>query len=118
MENEPKVTNAETTPLTPSPTPTTDVSGTPTLSKKTPVWVWILSGCLIVSILTMIIFGIIAYLGFKKAKHEINKQKPNFEQMQKDFEKAGKDAQEWQEQAEEIQKSMPTPEDLNYPMPE
>lgn len=118
MENEPKISDAAIEQPGSQKTQPSDNSTPTTSGKKTPVWVWILSGCLIVAVLTGLLFGLLGYWGFHKAKKEINKQKPNFEQMQKDFEKAGKDAQEWQEKAEEMQKSMPNPEDLKYPMPE
>ena len=118
MENEQKATDAETTPVTPTATPQATNPVANTDKKKPPVWAWILGGCLIIAIITAAIFGFLGYWGFKKAKHEINRQKPGYEQFQKDMEQAGKDAQEWQKQADEIQKSMPTPEDLKYPMPE
>lgn len=119
MENEPKISDAEVASSETKSTINNPVPPTgPNQNKKTPVWVWILSGCLIVSVLTMILFGLLGYWGFHKAKREIDKQKPNFDQMQKDFEKAGKDAEEWQKKAEEIQKTMPNPEDIKYPMPE
>lgn len=118
MENEQKVSEAQTTPAS-SPSANPSVNQAPnTGNKKTPIWIWLLGGCLIIAVITILIFGFLGYWGFKKAKHEINKQKPEFEQFQKDMEKAGKDAEEWQKQADEIQKSMPNPEDLKYPMPE
>lgn len=120
MENEQKSNDPQTPVVNnqPSPAPQSMTpEAAPVAPKKTSPWVWILSGCAIVLVLTMVVIGFLGWWGYQKAKVEIQKQQPGLEQFKENLEKAGKEAEELNKKAEEIQKNIPNPEDFNYPMP-
>lgn len=96
--------------------PETNIAA-PVISKQTSPWVWIISGCLIIIVLVIGTFIFLGWWGYHKAKNEINKHQPKFEQLQKDLEEASKDAEEFNKKAQEIQNSIPNPEDITYPAP-
>lgn len=124
MENEQKPSDLQTpsTNNQPAPTPQPVIQNTtpitPETGKKNSPWVWVISGCLIIILMSMGVFAFLGWWGFNKAKDEIKKQQPSIEQFKGELESVTKEAQEWEEAAKEIQDSMPNPEDLNYPMPE
>lgn len=113
MENETNQNNsAPTQPAAQNPAPATPQT------KKTSPWVWVISGCLIIVVLTMGVIGFLGWWGYHKAKDEIKKQQPNFEQFKGDLEEAAKEAEKWEKEAQDLQNNMPNPEDFNYPMPD
>ena len=75
-------------------------------AKKTPVWVWILGGCLGIIILGMLTSGIVIYLAAKKVKKELRENAPKWEQIQKD-------SAEFQKEMEKVQKEI----EKNQPQP-
>ena len=84
--------------------------------KKASPWIWIISGCLIIAVLTMVMFGVMLFWGYHKAKQEIKKQQPNIENFQNQLEQTGKNAEEWNKKTQELQKNIPAvPENLTYP---
>lgn len=118
MENEQKPNDPQA-PITnnqvaPQPAATSTVPAAP---KKTSPWIWIISGCAIILVLTIGVIVFLGWWGYQKAKVEIQKQQPGLEQFKENLEKAGKEAEELNKKAEEIQKNIPNPEDFNYPMP-
>lgn len=76
-------------------------------AKKTPVWVWILGGCLTIIILGFLVTATLGYLAAKKIKKEFRENAPKWEQM-------GKDAEEFQKEMEKVQKEI----EKNQPQPQ
>jgi len=113
MDNKQKETEITTQKLTP---PASD-QATVTVNKKTSPWVWVISGCLVIIILTMGMIGFLGWWGYQKAKKEIEKQRPGIEQFKDNLEKAGKEAEELNKKAQEIQNAIPNPDDSIYPTP-
>ena len=96
----------EQAPITPQPVVNqTPVSPTP--AKSTPVWVWILGGCLGIIILTMIAVGGFTWWAAHKIKNELKSAQPKLEQWQKDAEKMSKEAEKWQAEVEKMQNQIP-----------
>jgi hypothetical protein len=96
------------TPVVPpvvNPTPAPQV---PVPTKSTPVWVWILGGCLGIIILSMVAVGGFTWWAAKKVKQEFKNAQPKLEQWQKDAEKMSKEAEKWQEEVEKMQKELPS----------
>ncbi|KKP63499.1 MAG: hypothetical protein UR60_C0043G0009 [Candidatus Moranbacteria bacterium GW2011_GWF2_34_56] len=54
------------------------------IKKKTSLWVWIIGGCLIITLLTMSMIIFVGYWGYKKAKNELQNQNPNIEKFKND----------------------------------
>jgi len=78
-----------------------------TTPQKTPVWVWILGGCLGIIVLTMIAMGGFAWWAAKKVKQEFKENQPKLEEWSKDAQKMQQQAEEWQKEMEKIQNQMP-----------
>lgn len=90
-----------------SPAPAPQPMPTESPKKSTPVWAWVLGGCLIIIVLTMIAMGGFAWWAAKKVKNELQHAQPKLEQWQKDAEKMQKQAEDWQKQAEKMQNQIP-----------
>lgn len=99
----------EPTPVTPTPivnpAPVAQAPAPQTVTqavapaKSTPVWAWILGGCLGIIILLMVAVGGFTWWAAKKISNEVRDAEPNLEQFQKGAEKLQKQAEEWQKQA-------------------
>ncbi|HBI16714.1 MAG TPA: hypothetical protein DDY52_00950, partial [Candidatus Moranbacteria bacterium] len=87
------------------------------IKKKTSLWVWIIGGCLIITLLTMSMIIFVGYWGYKKAKNELQNQNPNIEKFKNDMEEAAKEIEEWEKKSKELRNAIPDSENLTYPSP-
>lgn len=76
-------------------------------AKKSNVWIWILVGCLTVSIVTILAIVALGWWGARKIKKEINKAQPKLEEWQKNAEQWQKQSEELQRKAQDLQDSLP-----------
>jgi len=72
-------------------------------AKGTPVWAWLLGGCLGIVLLTMLAIGGFTWWAARKVKQEFKNAQPRLEQWQKDAEKMSEEAERWQEESEKWQ---------------
>lgn len=103
---EAQVSQPQAAPAQAPQTQATPVQPAATPSKKAPVWVWILGGCLGIIILSMLAFGILIYLGAKKVKKELRENAPKLEQMRDDAEEFQEDMEDFQKEMEKVQREM------------
>jgi hypothetical protein len=105
----------QTSPAPPASQPAASVQGEalPQGKKSTPVWAWLLGGCLIICLMALIGAIAIGWWGVRKVKHEIKKYEPGMERVQENLDKMNKEADEWQKKSEEMRSNLPNPDDFN-----
>lgn len=106
-------TNVSSSPppaVTPPPAPAASPSAAP--QKNSSPWPWILGGCLLVIIITLIGVFLLGWWGMREVKKEINKFDPAIEDARENFDKMGKEAEEWEKKSQEFRESMPNPDDF------
>lgn len=113
MQNEQKKSPTENKQPINQPTNETEM----VIKKKTSPWVWVISGCLIITLLTMGLIIFVGWWGYKKAKNELQNQKPNIEKFKNDMEEATKEVEEWEKKSKELRNIVPDSENLTYPAP-
>ena len=92
-------------PVTPSP-PVAPPAAPGQAPAKKPVWPWILGGCLILVIITLLWFGFLAWLGYRSAKKMMKQYEPTINQTQQNIDKLNQEATKWQEKAQELSENM------------
>ncbi len=118
MEQQTPTTNVSSPPqpaVTPPPVQTAPAQTPPSsqVPKSGSPWPWILGGCLLVVIITLIGVFLLGWLGMREVKKEINKFDPAIEDARENFDKMGKEAEEWEKKSQEFRESMPNPEEFS-----
>lgn len=99
----PVVAPAPTAPAPAAPAPQVVV----VQAKSTPVWAWLLGGCLGIILLTMITIAGLTWWGIQKAKEAVKEVQPNLEQWKEKADKMSAEADRWQEESEKIRSQIP-----------
>jgi Tfp pilus assembly protein PilO len=114
MENE--IKDITTDPISTQSTPVSPQT-TGHVNKKISPWVWVISGCLIITILAI---GSIVFLGwwsYHKAKKAVEDQAPYMQEFKGKLEEMNIEAEKWNQEAQELQDSLPNPDEITYPLP-
>jgi hypothetical protein len=109
----PTAPSAPAAPATPPPAASTANTPPPAVPEaKKPVWPWVLGGCLILIVISLVGIGILGWLGLQSAKSLIQKYEPTINQTQKTIDTVNQEATKWQETSQQVRDSLPNPEDL------
>lgn len=101
-----------TTPSTnPNPQPAPTSTPPPIQSSRSP-WPWILGGCLILILITIIAFGLVIWWGIKTADKHLDKFEPAIENLNGTMETMNKESEKWEKESQKILESFPSEEEL------
>lgn len=114
MQNEQKKSLTENQKPFSQPTNEAEIA----IRKKTSPWIWVIGGCLIITLLTMSMIIFVGWWGYKKAQNELQNQQPNIEKFKNNMEEAAKEVEEWEQKSKELRNIVPDSENLTYPSPD
>lgn len=88
-----------------------------TSTKKFP-WLWLIGGCLMISILAIIVLAILAWWGAHKISQELNEYSPAITDVQETIDAAKKEQEEWREMSNHMQQNLSDLEEQMQNIPE
>lgn len=103
---------APAAPAAPTPTPATPPAADTPEKPKKPVWIWVLAGCLVLLIISLVGIGILGWLGIRQIKSLFQKYEPTVQQTQSNLELINQEAAKWQEKSQQLRDNLPNPDDL------
>lgn len=99
-------------PIIPAAPPATTPPPAEPEKPKKPAWIWVLVGCLVLVIISLIGVGILGWLGFRSAKNLLQKYEPTINQTQNTLNTVNQEATKWQQKSEEFRNAVPSAEEM------